>query len=190
MHKFNPDKKSKLDSPLRRKVLPPKETLENFDLKQGDIFADIGCGTGYFSFPAAEIVASEGKVFAMDISNEMIEDVVKKQDEENITNIEVVKTEENDLVIPEETATYSFMSLVFHEIKYKKLFLTEIRRILKEDGKLLIIEWIKKDTGMGPKVEERLATEEIQESLKHHGFKIEKTEEISDTFVGILARKI
>lgn len=61
--KFNVAQRHKLDNPRRREILPPEETLSSFGLPPGAIMADIGCGIGYFTFPAARLLGPEGKVF-------------------------------------------------------------------------------------------------------------------------------
>ena len=66
VHKFNPANKKKLDDPWRRENLPPILTLEKLGLIPGDTMADLGCGIGYFTIPAAEIVRESYKVFALD----------------------------------------------------------------------------------------------------------------------------
>lgn len=59
--------------------------------------ADIGCGIGYFTIPASKIVGNSGNIFAMDILPEMLQNVVAKINDNNISNIEIILTEENDL---------------------------------------------------------------------------------------------
>ena len=108
-HKFNIGNRHKLDNEKRRKLLPPYKTLENLGLQPGDIMADIGCGIGYFTIPASEVVGETGKVFAMDISFEMIQEVEKKAEENNITNIKTIVTEENDLKVDDGAVTYAFI---------------------------------------------------------------------------------
>jgi ubiquinone/menaquinone biosynthesis C-methylase UbiE len=62
-HKFNPENKKRLFNELRQKILPARKTLKEAGLKEGMTFADVGTGNGYFTFPAADIVGDEGKVF-------------------------------------------------------------------------------------------------------------------------------
>src|SRR5471030_208350 len=95
-HKFDAKNKHKLDNEKRRELLPPKETLIKLGLHEGDIMADIGCGIGYFTIPAAKIVGGSGNIFAMDILPEMLQDVEMKIKEKNISNIKTILTEEND----------------------------------------------------------------------------------------------
>ena len=71
MHKFDPSNKSKLDNEWRREVLPPFKVLESLGLENKYIIADIGCGIGYFTIPAAELTAPN-KVYALDISGDML----------------------------------------------------------------------------------------------------------------------
>ena len=101
-HKFDAKNKHKLDNEQRRKILPPEQTLINLNLQEGDIMADIGCGIGYFTIPASKIVGDNGKIFAMDISSEMLQDVVVKVKENNISNVEITLTEENDLKLEDD----------------------------------------------------------------------------------------
>ena len=61
-HKLDPRECWKLDTPDRRRIMPPDETLVKLGLKENDIFIDIGCGIGYFTIPALDIVGSNGKV--------------------------------------------------------------------------------------------------------------------------------
>ena len=77
-HKFDIKNKQSLDNEKRREILPPYKTLIGLELKEGDTVADIGCGIGYFTFPAAEIVGESGMIFAMDISAKMLEEVDQK----------------------------------------------------------------------------------------------------------------
>ena len=83
VHKFDSKNKHKLDSAKRREILPPFEVLVSIELKEGDTMADIGCGIGYFTFPTSEIVGKLRSVFEMDISNDMLEEVDKKIEENN-----------------------------------------------------------------------------------------------------------
>ena len=142
-HKFDIKNKHKLDNEKRRELLPPELTLINLHLQEGDIMADIGCGIGYFSIPASKIVGKTGKIFAMDISPEMLQDVEIKIKENNISNIEIILTDENDLKLEDNKVTFAFISNVLHEAEEKENFLNEVKRIIAPNGKVAIVEWEK-----------------------------------------------
>ncbi|CAH2212230.1 class I SAM-dependent methyltransferase [Tepidibacter aestuarii] len=183
MHKFQAKNRKKLDNEWRRNIMPPKETLEKLGLTKNDIVADIGCGIGYFTIPASEI---SDTVYAMDISNEMLEDVKEKSSELNIDNVQIVKTDEYDLKIENESVSFSILVNVLHEIEDKKRLLKEIIRISKKGSKIAIIEWDKKVTEMGPPVDHRLSKEEIENLFGYLKLEVKKELEFEDCFYGIV----
>lgn len=188
-HKFDVAKRRKLDSEERRRILPPRETLLKAGLQEGDTMADIGCGIGYFTFPAAETVGPEGLIYAMDISPEMLADVEQKVSEQGISNIKTVKTEENKFGLPAESVTFGFISTVLHEARDAGSFLAETKRILAGQGKIAIIEWQKAETGFGPPVDHRLDKEDVIQMLVDHSFKNIQGMDIGEHFYAVIAQK-
>ncbi len=170
VHKFNPESKHKLDNPERRKLLPPEETLCHLGLAEGDIMADIGCGIGYFTLPAARIVGSQGKVYGLDILAEMLEIVEDKARNKHLANVETVQVKENEFMLADKTIQYVLACLVTHEVEDTFAFFREVHRMLEAEGKLAIIEWIKQDSKMGPPIEHRLNNEAVAEVLQQCGY--------------------
>lgn len=188
-HRFDAKKKHKLDNEQRRKILPPKQTLINLNLKEGDIMADIGCGIGYFTIPASKIVGESGKIFAMDISSEMLQDVEIKINEDSISNIEPILTEENNLKLEDNAVTFAFISFVLHEADEKENFLSEIKRIISPEGKIAIVEWEKISSEFGPPIEHRLDRIYLTKMLDSLGFSNISTIDIGENYYGIIAQK-
>jgi ubiquinone/menaquinone biosynthesis C-methylase UbiE len=188
-HKFDAKNKHKLDNEQRRKLLPPDQTLRSLGLQEGNIMADIGCGIGYFTIPASKVVGKSGKIFAMDILPEMLNDVEIKISENNISNIETILTEENNLKLENNKATFAFISLVLHEADNKEKFLAEIKRILSPKGKIAIIEWEKANTDLGPAIDHRLDKVDLIAILKRLGLSNIVTVDIGENFYGIVAEK-
>ncbi len=170
VHKFNPKSKHKLDNPERRKLLPPEQTLDRLGLTAGDIMADIGCGIGYFTLPAARIVGSQGKVYGLDILAEMLEIVEDKARNEQLTNVDLIQVKEHDFILADQTIQYALACLVVHEVDEPSVFLRELHRILQPEGKLAIIEWVRQDSKMGPPMEYRLNNEVVAELLQQCGY--------------------
>lgn len=188
-HKMNPAKKSKLDNEWRRENLPPYNTIEAFGLSASDTVMDVGCGIGYFTIPMADILDKKNKIYALDISDEMLEEVERKANISKIENIITVKVDEYDLKLPEGMCSFAFIANVLHEIEDRNRYINEINRILKTEGKIGIIEWEKKQTEKGPPVEHRADKIEILNLLESNGFKIINKLEFSDCFYGIIAIK-
>ncbi len=171
MHKFSSANKHKLESSERRAVLPPFKILKRLGLKEQMVMADIGSGTGYFTLPAAEIVGRKGSVYARDISREMIDTLQMKIKEQGLINIYPQVSSENTFNLPELSIDFVLLSHVLHESYDKALFIAELDQVLKNNGKVAIIEWRKKPMKQGPPLSKRLTPAETQALLKKQSFK-------------------
>lgn len=189
-HKFNPKDIEKLDNPKRRQAMPPIETLLKLGLQPGDSFADIGCGIGYFTLPASEIVGENGKVFAVDTSETMLDELEKRVKSHPYKNIIRIKSDEYEPAVPPYASTFAFLANVLHEIDDKDRFLTQLHGILKENGKIALIDWEKKEMPMGPPFQHRLDKMEVEELLLKNGFTHVRHLQIHENFYAVTASKI
>lgn len=169
--KFDPKNKNKLDTPLRRWFLPPARTLKLLGLEGDELLADIGAGTGYYSIPLAKMMP-HNKVYALDISEEMLRELQKKAERLGITNIVTIQTDEYNLKLPDETITFALAAYVLHEIEDKERFLIETRRILKRDGRFAVVEWERKPTISGPPLFCRIRQYDARKLLEKAGFHV------------------
>ena len=82
-----------MESPLRRKFFDPAKALKAAGIQSGQKVLEVGCGTGFFTIPAAKLVGNEGRVLTIDPHPLAIEQVVKKIRDAGLTNIEVIKAD-------------------------------------------------------------------------------------------------
>ncbi len=174
----------KLDSPWRRNALPPRETLLSLGLTEEVNFADIGCGIGYFTIPAALIVNPANVVIAIDPSAEMIAEASKRAVEAGVNHIEFVHSDPLDFKIPKESVDFALLANVFHEITEKAEFVHLVLDILKPGGKLALIEWNEEIKEMGPPENHRISEEETDRWMQEGGFKKINTIKIGEMFFG------
>lgn len=179
---FDPNNKNKLETAERKRILPPDEILFSSGLKEYMFSADIGCGTGFFTIPMAKIVGPQGKVFAFDISDEMLEELRSKIKSERIENVEVLKSEAYSLPIGSESVDFALISNVLHEVDEYTRFLNETKRIMRPGAKLVIIDWIDKETEFGPPIHERLSETKIRKLLTLSNFEVLDYKIFSNTF--------
>jgi ubiquinone/menaquinone biosynthesis C-methylase UbiE len=165
MHKFLPDNAQRLERPERYRLIPPDETLRRFGLRTGMRFLDFGAGTGYFSRPAARIVGPTGRVYAVDMSREMLE-VLQK----NGVNppMEIHLSREYAIPLPDGSADVALLAFVLHENVDRGRLLDEVMRVLTQEGRLILIEWTKQDEEQGPPREERLGEEDLRIDLRKY----------------------
>lgn len=170
-HEFDIKNKKKLDSPKRREMLPTRTVLNKIGLNEGARLADIGCGIGYFSIPAADVIGPQGIVFALDVSKEMIEELDKKIEENGIENIRTVITDKYNFKLEDNSVSYAFICTVLHEIEDGMAFINETKRILALGGKIAVVEWIRAESDWGPPVDHRLDSSDVKIMLQAAGFK-------------------
>ncbi|MEI8199836.1 MAG: methyltransferase domain-containing protein [Eubacteriales bacterium] len=161
-------KQNKLENPERLAELSPKETLMRIGLGEQDIICDIGAGSGIFTVPAARI--TKNTVFALETNDEFLEIIKEKAVIEDLPNIITMKVTGDHYDIQPETVDVVILVTVLHEIEDKNALLTEFKRIMKNNAKLAVIEFHKRQTPMGPPVAHRLSKEEVAEMCGQFGF--------------------
>lgn len=188
MNIFDFKGRNKLDNPERRKVFPPTETLARLGLLSGMDLADVGSGIGYFALPAAKMVGQASKVYALDLSADMLEIIDDKIIDEDIKNIETIKTEGYDLVLDDGSVDLVLLVNVLHEVEDRSLFIEELKRISRRDGSLALIDFKEKKFGKeGPPEEIRIGSEQARSLLEGMGYRIEEVLDFNESFYGIRA---
>lgn len=170
-HKFDPANIEVLLGSDRLKELNPTQFLIENGLKKGMRFADIGCGPGFFSIPAAEIVGERGIIYAVDTQDEMLKELLKRKPPKNVKTI---KSNENNIPIERGSVDFALLAFVLHEAEDRHAFLGEVKRLLKTEGSLLLLEWEKKIEDEGPPFEERIAKNDTKIVIEKAGFKIQE----------------
>ena len=184
-HKFSPGSMSKLDDPRRIELLPAREILLESGLGSGQTFLDVGAGTGYFTFPASEIVGETGKVIAVDIADGMIRELRERTLAKSVRNIEIKKSEEYDVGIGQRVVDMALMCAVLHEIDDKERFLSMLEKVLAPGGRLAVIEWEKKVMEIGPPLNERLEPGETARLLTMIGMEVAEERKYNGIFYGV-----
>ena len=171
MSKYDPKHAAFLDSEERKSRLPPEKVISLLDLEPENVVLDLGAGTGFLTFPLSKIVEN-GKVYAVDVQQEMLKELKKKCKEKRCENIEVVLSEEGTIPISDDEVNVSFLLNVLHEID-DMTTLDEIYRIMQNEAKICIVDWDKDViTERGPPTHERFTLNEAIELLEKHGFVI------------------
>jgi ubiquinone/menaquinone biosynthesis C-methylase UbiE len=186
-HKFDPANKDKLENDERRAFYALPELLKYFSLSRGMVIADVGCGTGYCTFPMAAIAGNEGKVFAIDISKEMLETVKEKVTRWNAENVLPLLSQENELPIEDHSIDFIMMSHLAHELEAPFTFFSEVDRVLKKGGAIGIVDWDSVESPVGPPLKERISRGEMKELLEKSGYAIDRDKELGKYHYAILA---
>ena len=120
----------------------PDQIIEAIGLKSGQVIADIGSGGGYFTLKFAEIVGEEGKAYAVDTDEKLLEFVKKTAKEKGLNNVVMILVKDK-LELPKESLDFVFMRNVTHHISNRVSYFKELKKFLKPHGKVVIIEYKK-----------------------------------------------
>ncbi len=187
--KFNPEFRQKLNDPNRLEKLNPKKIWEFIDYKHPLSIMDIGAGTAFITAALGNLVP-KARIDAFDIEPIMVEEMRSNLPEySQITPHLMV---ENQLPTADDSMDVVWMINLLHELRKPYLLLKEIKRVLKPNGKLLIIDWAKKAeaTESGPPLEHRMDEATITSLMLDADFSNIKTTEDFTDHLGVLGTKL
>ncbi len=133
--------------------------------------AEIGSGSGYFFFPLCEFLAGRGTCYAIELQPEMLahfEDQRKRL--EKALPIKTLLGPADHIDRPDHSLELVWMVNVFHELSHPKEILQDIYRVLVPSGQMLVVDWKKEDTPVGPPVDERASEVSLYDHLISAGF--------------------
>jgi 2-polyprenyl-3-methyl-5-hydroxy-6-metoxy-1,4-benzoquinol methylase len=173
-----------LEGPQRIATQKIDEVLSKLDLKPGMVVADIGAGSGLFSRPLAKAVAPGGKVYAVDIQQDLLDHINQRDKEENIRNIQTVLGEYDDPKLPVRNIDLAFINDVLHHIQHRAVYLKALGTYIKPSGRIAIIEMDKNDprTPHRNQPELLVSRDDILQWMSDAGFKL--VQEHPDLFPG------
>jgi ubiquinone/menaquinone biosynthesis C-methylase UbiE len=178
--KFDIRLRQELLSEQREAALQPESLLRRLGLRTGDTLADIGCGPGFFTIPAAEIVGEDGVILAADIQGEMLSAVRSRAAEHSLTNVHVVKTSDKEIPIPAGSCDLVLMAFVLNEVGQRSSFLHRAARLLKPGGRLAVLEWEKEQQPDGPPLVDRISPEELLADASAAGLYLDEQRDLND----------
>lgn len=145
---------------------------EQLKLKPGMAVCDMGSGNGYHTLPMAEAVGKEGKVYAVEVQPEMIEMLHQRAKEKDITNIVSIIGEFHDPKLPVASCDMIVLVDVYHEFSHPEQMLAGMKKALKPDGVIVMVEFRAEDDSVPIKPEHKMTKAQISKELTSNGFKL------------------
>lgn len=175
-HMFHEHQKDRLVGTERRSFQPAEDIVSRSGAMKGSMIADLGCGNGYISVPLAELGAD---VVAIDTQKEMLEDLVRRSGAAG-ARVRPVLASLPGIPLKDGAVDHAFLINMFHELADKKHLVDECRRIIRQGGKLTLVDFQKRPTAMGPPMEERIPEEEI--AAWFSGFSVDRKVSLPDFY--------
>jgi len=156
--------------PSSLRMHDPEVVFDQLSLKPGDL----GCGPGEYTIHAARLVGDSGVVYALEKWAYMIDGLTQEAAAQGLANLKPMTADiTQPLSIKDKSIDVCLLSTVLHIFdlsKIEKTLFNEIRRVLKPDGRVAVIECKKEDQPFGPPKHMRLSAEDLEASFVRYGF--------------------
>jgi len=158
-----------LERDEREREEAPSRAIAAIELQPTDVIADIGAGSGYYSFRLAEKVP-QGKVIALDIQQEMLDFLAKRSAELQINNVHGHLGAIDDIKLPENSLDAALMVDAYHEFSHPAEMLRSLHKALKSDGRIILLEFRAEDPRVPIKPLHKMTEEQARKEFAAAGF--------------------
>jgi predicted methyltransferase len=161
-----------LDDPARDAWQKPDEVLKALALEPGEAVADIGAGSGYFTARLARAVGETGRVYAVDVSPEMVRHLNRRLRDAGVRNVSSVLADPDDPLLPDASVDRVVIVDTWHHIEDQPRYLGLLKRALRPGGQVVHIDFQKRDLPVGPPAGMKIAREDLVKQMEAAGFRL------------------
>jgi ubiquinone/menaquinone biosynthesis C-methylase UbiE/mono/diheme cytochrome c family protein len=162
------------DRPDRDKEERPDVLLSALHIRPGASVADVGSGTGYYTWRLAAHVGPKGKVYAVDVQQSMLDLTRTAVEAHKLTNVEYVLATERSPRLPDRSVDLVFIAYAYHEFGDPEAMMSGIRRALKPEGRVVVLEYAKESNIAPAAPLHRMSFEEIRREIEPMGFVVDQ----------------
>ena len=163
-----------LERPEREAEEAPSKAIAALELRPGQVVADVGAGSGYYTMLLSAAVGSRGRVYATDIQPEMLTLIKNKIEQEPVTNVELVLGTPTESRLPDGSLDLALMVDVYHELAQPQAFLQSLKRAIKPDGRLVLIEFRKESQSVPIREVHKMSVREARIELEAEGYRFDR----------------
>jgi len=169
--------------------LDPKKNINQLKIGENMKVADFGAGSGFYSIEMAKELKGEGVVYAIDVQKELLEKIKSTAEKEDLTNIEIIWGD-IEKIGGSKLADYSIdiviLSNILFQVEDKNNLLEEIKRVLKQKGQVLVVDWEDSFGGIGPEPGSVFSKESAKNLFEDNNFALEKEFSAGDNHYGFI----
>ncbi len=159
-----------LERPERESEEAPTKAIQALQIQPGQVVADIGAGSGYYTVRLAREVGPTGKVYGTDIQPGMIDLLLRNVAKAKLDNVVPVLGTPDDPKLPPGSIDLALMVDVYHELAAPQAFIRKLRASLKPGGRLVLLEFRKEDPRVPIRPEHKMSVAEVRQELEPEGF--------------------
>jgi ubiquinone/menaquinone biosynthesis C-methylase UbiE len=161
------------EDPERDKWQKPDAVVQALNLKNGQVVADIGAGSGYFTLRLARAVAPKGMVYALDTEEGTLDYLRQRLAKEKIQNVRTLLVPAHNPLLIDGSIDLAFICNIYHHLADRNVYLRKLGRALKPQGRVVIVDFYQEE-GMpvGPPMHMRLNAEIVEKELQGAGLEV------------------
>ena len=176
-----------------QRFVDPSTVVSHFHLREGDVVADFGAGSGFYIEILASKVGAQGKVYACEIQKELVEKIGALARQKGLSAVHPIwcdLEQSKGVKIPDSELDTGLMINTLFQIEDKETALSEVSRTIRSGGKFFIVDWSDSFGGLGPQSTAVLSPVAASALAESHGFVYERSFDAGDHHYGLAFRKI
>jgi ubiquinone/menaquinone biosynthesis C-methylase UbiE len=162
----------RLEDPARARWQRPARLVRTLGLRSGQTVAEIGSGSGYMVRRLARVVGPRGHVYAVDAEPRMLPVLVERLRRARIANVTPVLARDADPLLPARSCDLVLVVNTYHHLSCGPRYLRRLRRLLRPGGRLVNVDFQRRETPVGPPLERRVAREAFLRDAGRAGFRL------------------
>ena len=170
----------------------PIKNIEQFELEKGNKVADLGSGSGFYSIEVAQIVGGDGRVYSVDVQKDLLQKIRNQAILKKLRNVEIIWGDMEKVggtKLRAEMVDRVIISNTLFQIEHKEVAIEEAKRILRKNGRLLLVDWADSFGGLGPQPKDVLDKDSAEKLFLKHGFVFEREISAGEHHYGLIFKK-
>jgi ubiquinone/menaquinone biosynthesis C-methylase UbiE len=160
-----------LEDPARDAYQKPEQVLAALGLEAGDVVADVGSGSGYFTLRVARQVGATGRVYGVDVDPELVRHLNRRVRDAGLRNVHVLLADPDDPLLPEPVDCFLVVD-TWHHVGEQAKYLRLMRTLLRPGGRVVMIDFHKRELPLGPPLAMKIAREDLIAQMAGAGFRL------------------
>jgi|SRR3989344_6303930 len=180
------------ETTLPSRFVSPERVIAQFGVADGMHIADFGCGSGHFTLAAAARAKESGKVYAIDIQQDLLGKLKNVARAARLNNIEIVWgdiEQPRGSTLPDKSMQAVLLTNILFQLKHKDEAIAEIKRVLSSGGRVLLVDWRGSFGNMGPREEDVVTEDAAMEKFENAGFRLVGRISMNGYHYGLIFKK-
>jgi len=160
------------DDPARDQWQKPHELVKALGVRPGMVVADLGAGTGYLSHHLAGAVGADGTVLVVETEPNLVVHLRKRAEEERTPNVVPILASADNPRLPARGVDLVIVLDTYHHVDDRIAYFRALHRALRQDGRVAVVDWHKRELPVGPPPDHKLAREQVVEEMRAAGWSL------------------